>query len=143
MAESILTRNILRKRIRKKFPKVTIASRSEAFREAIIRTMEEQLGVERSNLPALEASNFDRHVEDFYCNLPRFWGLVQRNEYCLVKRHGGWLNKVIRLGPDPDEEPVNNLYLFIASKRYSSISGALAFQTFKQSLWNVKLYCAF
>ena len=113
MAESLLTRNVLRKRIRKKFPKVTIASRSEAFREAIIRTMEEQLGVERSTLTVVQASKFDMHVNDFYNNLPRFWNLVQRNEYCLLKRHGVWLNKVIRLEPDTDEEPVNNLYISI------------------------------
>ena len=114
MAESILTRNILRKEIRKKYPKVGI-SHSPAYREAIIGTLEEQLGVERSNLSALEASNFDRHVEDFYCNLVRWWcgNRVKRNEYCLLKHHEGWLSKVIRLGPDPDEEPVNNLYLFI------------------------------
>ena len=113
MAEAILTRNILRKAIRKKYPKVTIASGSEAFREAIIRTMEEQLGVERSTLTVVQASKFDMHVNDFYNNLPRFWNLVQRNEYCLLKRHAVWLNKVIRLEPDADEEPVNNLYISI------------------------------
>ena len=109
MAGSMLTYWILVLEIKKKFPKVAIRH-SEEYREAISRTMEEQLGVERSRLAPPFASNFDRHVNDIYKNLPQWWGVspIFWNYKSLKRKRGAWLDNVIWLGPPPDEAPVNN-----------------------------------
>ena len=109
MAGSMLTYWILVLETRKKFPKVAIRH-SEEFREAISRTMEEQLGVERSRLAPPFASNFDRQVNDIYKNLPQWWGVspIFWNLKSLRRKRRVWLDNVIWLGPPPNESPVNN-----------------------------------
>ena len=114
MAQSLLTYLILKNEIKKKFPKVALR-RSVEYRNAIVRTLEEQLGVERSRLAPVPASYFDRHVNDFYNHLPSWWGKspIFWNEKSLLKKHGVWLSNVITLvEPSPmpcSEEQVTKI----------------------------------
>ena len=114
MAEAPLTRDILRKEIRKKFPGVSIRQ-NDAYKEAAFLTLEEQLGVKRAHLTGVKAFYFDKEFNNFYMNLTRWWGKspIFWNEDRLRKKHRVWLEHVIRLEPDTVEQPVNNYYLFI------------------------------
>ena len=120
MASSLLTYLILKNEIKKKFPKVAIG-RSPEYRNAIVRTLEEQLSVDRSRLAPIPASLFDRHVNDFYNHLPSWWGVspVFWNEKSLLRKHGRWLNNVITLvppSPMPGEEQVTKIYLIKSAR---------------------------
>ena len=121
MASSLLTYLILKNEIKKKFPKVAIG-RSPEYRNAIVRTLEEQLSVDRSRLAPIPASLFDRHVNDFYNHLPSWWGVspVFWNEKSLLRKHGRWLNNVITLVPPSpmpgNEEQVTKIYLIKSAR---------------------------
>ena len=112
MAEAPLTRDILRQEIRKKFPGVSI-NQNDAYKEAASLTMEEQLGVQRAHLTGVKAFYFDRELKDFYMHLGGWWGKkpIFWNVDRLRKKHRGWLEHVICLGPDLEGPPVI-IYVF-------------------------------
>ena len=109
MAEAPLTRDILRKEIKKKFPGVAI-KKNETYKEAAFLTLEEQLGVKRANLTGVKAYHFDKELIGFYMNFTSWWGKspIFWNEDRLRKKHRVWLEHVICLGSDLEELPVTN-----------------------------------
>ena len=115
MAEAPLTRDILRKEIKKKFPGVAI-KKNDAYKEAAFLTLEEQLGVKRANLTGVKAYYFDKELIGFYMNFTSWWGKspIFWNEDRLRKKHRVWLEHVICLGPDLEELPVTNYLWFLS-----------------------------
>ena len=115
MAEAPLTRDILRKEIKKKFPRVSI-NKNDAYKEAAFLTLEEQLGVKRANLTGVKAYYFDKELIGFYMNFTSWWGKspIFWNEDRLRKKHRVWLEHVISLGPDLEELPVTNFLWFLS-----------------------------
>ena len=115
MAEAPLTRDILRKEIKKKFPRVSIM-KNDAYKEAAFLTLEEQLGVKRANLTGAKAFYFDKELIGFYMNFTSWWGKspIFWNEDRLRKKHQVWLDHIIRLEPDTVEQPVTNYLWFLS-----------------------------
>ena len=114
MAEAPLTRDILRKEIKKKFPSVS-TKKNNAYKEATFLTLEEQLGVKRAHLTGVKAFYFDKELIGFYMNFTSWWGKsrIFWNEDRLRKKHRVWLEHVICLGPDLEELPVTNYLWFL------------------------------
>jgi hypothetical protein len=114
MAEAPLTRDILRKEIKKKFPSVS-TKKNNAYKEATFLTLEEQLGVKRAHLTGVKAFYFDKEFNGFFMNLTRWWGKspIFWNEDRLKKKHQVWLDHIIRLEPDTVEQPVNNYFFLL------------------------------
>ena len=115
MAEAPLTRDILRKEIKKKFPSVS-TKKNNAYKEATFLTLEEQLGVKRAHLTGVKAFYFDKELIGFYMNFTSWWGKspIFWNEDRLRKKHRVWLEHVISLGTDLEELPVNNYLWFLS-----------------------------
>ena len=88
MASAKLTRLVLLKEIRTRYPKVAVRQTVE-FKQAISETLEYLFHDERKNLTEDNGRIFDKEVQHFYAMIPLYWNSkrISRHMYCKIFRY--------------------------------------------------------